>query len=332
MRQDPDVIMVGEIRDHETAGTSGASRANGPPAHSARCTRTTRSALVQRLNDLGIDNFKIAGALLGSIAQRLVADRSAPSAKNPPRPTSSSGRSMTDATRRHLRDAVFLQGPRVQEVPRHRLLRSPDPDLRDHGDDSGTRGIGREVVCRFRDSTRVGREARALIGLADVGHRAGVSRGGHDARRGLLQAFELTEPPCDPLKQKEARPRSLPCDRRATRPEEGRSRRRRNEVFATRQGARYEAVQRRSEVSLHPAQPRNASQATACRLPKAVGAIAQEGAFARKASRSTLLKASERRIESGDSIQPRTIPTTTGRSIKVTVSQIRVGERAGALA
>src|SRR5690606_16786846 len=71
MRQDPDVIMVGEIRDHETATTAVQAALTG---HLLLSTLHTNDAVgaVQRLNDLGVDNFKIAGALLGSVAQRLL--------------------------------------------------------------------------------------------------------------------------------------------------------------------------------------------------------------------------------------------------------------------
>jgi type IV pilus assembly protein PilB len=71
MRQDPDVIMVGEIRDHETAQTAVQAALTG---HLLISTLHTNDAIgsVARLNDLGVDNFKIGGALLGSIAQRLL--------------------------------------------------------------------------------------------------------------------------------------------------------------------------------------------------------------------------------------------------------------------
>ena len=71
MRQDPDVIMVGEIRDHETAATSIQAALTG---HLLLTTLHTNDAVgsVSRLNDLGIDPFKIGGSLLGSVAQRLL--------------------------------------------------------------------------------------------------------------------------------------------------------------------------------------------------------------------------------------------------------------------
>jgi type IV pilus assembly protein PilB len=71
MRQDPDVIMMGEIRDHETASTAVQAALTG---HLLISTLHANDAIgaVARLDDLGVDSFKIGGALLGSIAQRLL--------------------------------------------------------------------------------------------------------------------------------------------------------------------------------------------------------------------------------------------------------------------
>ena len=71
MRQDPDVIMLGEIRDNETATTAVQAALTG---HLLISTLHTNDAVgaVARLSDLGIDSFKTGGALLGSIAQRLL--------------------------------------------------------------------------------------------------------------------------------------------------------------------------------------------------------------------------------------------------------------------
>lgn len=71
MRQDPDVIMVGEIRDGETATTAIQAALTG---HLMISTLHTNDAVgaVTRLGDLGVDHFKIAGSLLGSVAQRLL--------------------------------------------------------------------------------------------------------------------------------------------------------------------------------------------------------------------------------------------------------------------
>ncbi|SMP68805.1 type IV pilus assembly protein PilB [Neorhodopirellula lusitana] len=71
MRQDPDVIMLGEIRDCETATTAVQAALTG---HMVISTLHTNDAVgaVQRMADLGVDHFKIAGSLLGSVAQRLL--------------------------------------------------------------------------------------------------------------------------------------------------------------------------------------------------------------------------------------------------------------------
>jgi type IV pilus assembly protein PilB len=71
MRQDPDVIMVGEIRDQETATVAVQAALTGHLLISTLHTNDAPSA-VTRLNDLGIDHFKLAGAMVGSIAQRLL--------------------------------------------------------------------------------------------------------------------------------------------------------------------------------------------------------------------------------------------------------------------
>ncbi len=71
LRADPDVIMVGEMRDEETASTAVEASLTG---HLVFSTLHTNSAVetVIRLLDMGIDSFNFADALLCVIAQRLV--------------------------------------------------------------------------------------------------------------------------------------------------------------------------------------------------------------------------------------------------------------------
>ncbi|MCU4122078.1 GspE/PulE family protein [Variovorax sp. N23] len=71
LRADPDVIMVGEIRDEETAKTAVEASLTG---HLVLSTLHTNSApeTVTRLLDMGMDPFNFADSLLGVLAQRLV--------------------------------------------------------------------------------------------------------------------------------------------------------------------------------------------------------------------------------------------------------------------
>lgn len=71
LRQDPDVIMVGEIRDEETARMAIQSSLTGHLVLSTLHTNDASGA-VARLLDLGIEPYLVAGSLLASLAQRLV--------------------------------------------------------------------------------------------------------------------------------------------------------------------------------------------------------------------------------------------------------------------
>jgi type II secretory ATPase GspE/PulE/Tfp pilus assembly ATPase PilB-like protein len=71
LRQDPDIIMVGEVRDHETAETAVRAALTG---HLVLTTLHTNDAVsaVPRLKDIGPDPGLLSDALLGIVAQRLV--------------------------------------------------------------------------------------------------------------------------------------------------------------------------------------------------------------------------------------------------------------------
>ena len=71
VRQDPDVIMIGEIRDPETADISIQAALTGHLVFSTVHTNDAAGAIT-RLLDMGIENFLISSALLGVLAQRLV--------------------------------------------------------------------------------------------------------------------------------------------------------------------------------------------------------------------------------------------------------------------
>ena len=84
LRQDPDVVLVGEIRDHETAALAVEASFTG---HLVLATLHTNNApsSVARLVDLGADRFLVASSLLLVLAQRL-ARRVCPQCKVPTKP------------------------------------------------------------------------------------------------------------------------------------------------------------------------------------------------------------------------------------------------------
>lgn len=71
LRQDPDIIMIGEIRDAETAEIAVRASITGHLVVSTLHTNSTASSIA-RLRDMGIESYLISDSLVGVIAQRLV--------------------------------------------------------------------------------------------------------------------------------------------------------------------------------------------------------------------------------------------------------------------
>ena len=71
LRQDPDVVMVGEIRDLETAQIAVQASLTGHLVLSTLHTNTAVGAIT-RLRDMGIEPFLLSSSLIGVVAQRLV--------------------------------------------------------------------------------------------------------------------------------------------------------------------------------------------------------------------------------------------------------------------
>jgi len=71
LRQDPDVIMIGEIRDFETAQIAIQASLTGHLVLATLHTNDASSA-VTRLTDMGVEPFLLSSSLLGALAQRLV--------------------------------------------------------------------------------------------------------------------------------------------------------------------------------------------------------------------------------------------------------------------
>ncbi len=85
VRQDPDIIMVGEIRDRETADIAIHAALTGHLVFSTVHTNDSAGA-VTRLLDMGIEPYLVASSLVGVIAQRLVRTL-CPACRQPFRPT-----------------------------------------------------------------------------------------------------------------------------------------------------------------------------------------------------------------------------------------------------
>ena len=74
LRQDPDVIMIGEIRDYETAQIAIQASLTGHLVLATLHTNDAASA-VTRLHDMGVEPFLLSSSLLGVLAQRLLRKR-----------------------------------------------------------------------------------------------------------------------------------------------------------------------------------------------------------------------------------------------------------------
>ena len=81
LRQDPDIIMIGEIRDEETARIAVQASITGHLVVSTLHTNST-AATVTRLEDMGLESYLVADSVVGIVAQRLVR-RLCPACKKP---------------------------------------------------------------------------------------------------------------------------------------------------------------------------------------------------------------------------------------------------------
>jgi general secretion pathway protein E len=108
VRQDPDIIMVGEIRDKETAGVAMQSALTGHLVFSTVHTNDTPSAYT-RLLDLGVEEFLLNAALRSIIGQRL-ARRLCPHCA---RPDPESARLIFDLGIGPLADRLGLRAPQL---------------------------------------------------------------------------------------------------------------------------------------------------------------------------------------------------------------------------
>ena len=160
LRQDPDVILVGEIRDTDTAITAFHAAMTGHLVMSTVHATDAISALL-RLTELGVNRAVLASALIGIVGQRLVR-LNCPACAEPdfPRP-------------------IYLQHLSIQESRQSQLRQSRGCS---HCNSSGSRGrVGlyelMEVNSRLRNSIRTGsefeiREAADKAGLVSMTRQA----------------------------------------------------------------------------------------------------------------------------------------------------------------
>lgn len=71
LRQDPDVLMLGEIRDEETANMAVTASLTGHKVYSTIHTKTPQEVYF-RLEDMGVKSYLIKDSLIGIISQRLI--------------------------------------------------------------------------------------------------------------------------------------------------------------------------------------------------------------------------------------------------------------------
>ncbi len=142
LRQDPDIIMIGEIRDGETAQIAVQASITGHLVVSTLHTNSAASTL-SRLEDMGIESYLLADSIIGVIAQRLVR-RLCPQCK-----------------RQHL---LTEEEKLVMEIPASQQVMAYEPcgcDQCDHTGYKGRIGIYEIMTVTPRLKSLIGRGASA---------------------------------------------------------------------------------------------------------------------------------------------------------------------------
>ncbi|MFP6632332.1 MAG: ATPase, T2SS/T4P/T4SS family [Planctomycetota bacterium] len=108
MRQDPDVMMVGEIRDGETAGIAVQAANTGHLVFSTLHTNDSAGA-ISRMVNLGVEPYLVASAVIAVVAQRLVR-LICPSCKKPYEPTEAQLKELNCKDRSELHEGMLYLG------------------------------------------------------------------------------------------------------------------------------------------------------------------------------------------------------------------------------
>ena len=169
LRQDPDVILVGEIRDVETARIAVQSALTGHLVLSSLHATDSVSAL-HRFLDMGIESFLVASSVIGIVGQRLVR-RICPSCKV--------SYTLTDAERAFYEESggpekTELRTRRGVQLLQWHGLSGAHRRLRTAADHSGDQAIGR----------RMGHPGRTAETGRTTGHAFVATRGNRSGRSG----------------------------------------------------------------------------------------------------------------------------------------------------
>ena len=151
MRQDPDIIMVGEIRDHETAEMAIQAALTGHLVLSTLHTNDAPSA-VTRLLDIGVEPYLLHSTILGVLAQRLVRTL-CPQCREPVTLEEEAWRSLTSPWRLPLPQSSYaargcLDCRMTGYTGRHRDLRNDAHDARRCASWSRPRPTSRRCASR----------------------------------------------------------------------------------------------------------------------------------------------------------------------------------------
>ncbi len=150
LRQDPDIIMVGEIRDLETAEIAIQAALTGHLVLSTLHTNDAPSA-VTRMVDMGVEPFLIASSVIGVLAQRLARNICA-NCKEPYKPPADALRRVGFQAGGHGQHRL-LPGPRLRSLPAFRV-QGPPGHLRADDDERGDPGPDREARSPLRGPQR----------------------------------------------------------------------------------------------------------------------------------------------------------------------------------
>lgn len=151
LRQDPDVILIGEIRDEETAEIAFRAAMTG---HLVLSTLHTNDAVstISRLIDIGIPPYIISSAVVGIIAQRLVR-RLCPSCKNGLENStySSAGCYKCSRTGFYGRTGLFEIFTITPEIKELIVSGKPEETIKTAAKASGSRSLADDALSKVRD-------------------------------------------------------------------------------------------------------------------------------------------------------------------------------------